>query len=119
MTNPYPHTNDRAQSGEQILHGDLAQIRKDLRPIGVRTGVEETMPRVRLRLTCPVHASPRTRFGPRRPYTTPAPLKATPERATLHSALALTVPTQSLAPASSAPPTKAPEHSAAVASPSR
>jgi hypothetical protein len=28
------HTNDRTQSEEQILHDDLAQIRKDLRPIG-------------------------------------------------------------------------------------
>jgi hypothetical protein len=37
----------------------------------------------------------------------PAPLKAIPGRATLHSTLALTVPAQSLAPASSALPTRA------------
>jgi hypothetical protein len=47
-----------------ILHGDLAQIRKDLCPIGVRTGANETMPCARPRLTCPVHASPRTHAEP-------------------------------------------------------
>jgi hypothetical protein len=53
----HPHTNDKAQSGEQILHSDLAQIREDLRPIGVRTRAEATVPRVRSWLTRPVHAS--------------------------------------------------------------
>jgi hypothetical protein len=43
----HPHTNDKAQLGEQILHSDLAQIREDLRPIDVRTRVEATVPRVR------------------------------------------------------------------------
>jgi hypothetical protein len=48
-------------SGEQILHGDLAQIREDLHPIGVRTRAEATVPRVRPWLTPPVHARSRTR----------------------------------------------------------
>jgi hypothetical protein len=59
-----PHANDRAQSGEQILHNDLAQIREDLRPISVRTRAETMAPRVRSLLTCPVHASTRTRTKP-------------------------------------------------------
>jgi hypothetical protein len=60
----HPHTNDKAHSGEQILHSDLAQIREDLRPIGVRTRVEAMAPRVRPRLTRPVHPSSRTRAQP-------------------------------------------------------
>jgi hypothetical protein len=57
-TTQHPHTNDRAQSGEQILHGDLAQIRKDLCPIGVRTRAEETMPRARpLWRNCPNYSN--------------------------------------------------------------
>jgi hypothetical protein len=51
-----PYTKDKAMSGEQILHSDLAQIREDLRPIGVRTWVEATVPRVRPWLTRLVHA---------------------------------------------------------------
>jgi hypothetical protein len=47
-------------SDEQILHSDLAQIRKDLHPIGVRTWAEATVPRVRPRLTPLVHAHSRT-----------------------------------------------------------
>jgi hypothetical protein len=57
----HPHTNDKTQSREQILHSDLAQIREDLCPIGVRTWAEATAPRLRPRLTRPVHASSRTR----------------------------------------------------------
>jgi hypothetical protein len=53
-------------SGEQILHSDLAQIREDLRPIGVRTWVEATVPRVRPWLTPLVHTHSRTR-APQRP----------------------------------------------------
>jgi hypothetical protein len=35
------HTkNDKAYPGEHILQYDLAQIRYDLKPIGVRTGAE-------------------------------------------------------------------------------
>jgi hypothetical protein len=64
----HPHTNDKAQSGEQILHSDLAQTREDLRPIGVRTQAEATVPRVRPWLTRPVHASSRTHA----PQCTPA-----------------------------------------------
>jgi hypothetical protein len=48
-------------SGEQILQSDLAQIREDLRPIGVRTRAEATVPRVRPWLTPPVHARSCTR----------------------------------------------------------
>jgi hypothetical protein len=66
----HPHTNDKAQLGEQILHGDLAQIREDLRPIGVRTRAETTAPRVRPWLTRPVHASSRTRAQPCTPART-------------------------------------------------
>jgi hypothetical protein len=62
-----PHINDKAYIREQILHVYLAQIREDVRPIGFRTGAEETMPRARPRLTRPVHASPRARTGPRPP----------------------------------------------------
>jgi hypothetical protein len=47
-------------SGEQILHSDLAQIHEDLRPIGVRTWVEATVPRVRPWLTPLVHTRSRT-----------------------------------------------------------
>jgi hypothetical protein len=47
-------------SREQILHSDLAQIREDLRPIGVRTWAEATVPHVRLWLTPPVHTRSRT-----------------------------------------------------------
>jgi hypothetical protein len=47
-------------SEEQILHIDLAQIREDLRPIGVRTWAEAMVPRVRLWLTPLVHARSRT-----------------------------------------------------------
>ena len=72
------------------------------------------MPRARLRLTCPVHANPRTQAEPctpapvhAHPCTMPVPLKATPGRATLHSTLALTVPTQFLAPVSSTTPSRA------------
>jgi hypothetical protein len=32
-----PHINDKACIREHILHGDLAQIHEDMRPIGVRT----------------------------------------------------------------------------------
>jgi hypothetical protein len=53
-------------SDEQILHSDLAQIREDLRPIGVRTWAEATIPRVRPWLTPLVHARSRTR-APERP----------------------------------------------------
>jgi hypothetical protein len=35
-----PHINDKAYIREQILHDDLAQIREDMKPIGVRTGAE-------------------------------------------------------------------------------
>jgi hypothetical protein len=71
------------------------------------------MPRAQPRMTCPVHASPRIRIEPCMPARPlwsmqlmhhAAPLKATPGRTTLHSTLALTVPAQSLAPASSVPP---------------
>jgi hypothetical protein len=78
----HPHTNDKAQSGEQIIHSDLAQIREDLRPIGVRTQAEATAPCVRPRLTCPVHTSSRTRAQPctlahrRRSTTAHAPRRA-------------------------------------------
>jgi hypothetical protein len=51
-------------SGEQILHSDLAQIREDLRPIGVRTWAEATVPRVRPWLTPLVHVRSRTRAPP-------------------------------------------------------
>jgi hypothetical protein len=54
-------------SGEQILHSDLAQIREDLRPIGVRTWAEATVPRVRQWLTPPVHARSLTRAPQRTP----------------------------------------------------
>jgi hypothetical protein len=54
--------------GEQILHSDLAQIREDLRPIGVRTWAEATVPRVRPWLTPLVHARSHTRD----PQCTPA-----------------------------------------------
>jgi hypothetical protein len=64
----HPHTNDKAQSGEQILHGDLAQIHEDLCPIGVRTRAEATVPRVRPWLTRSVHASSITHA----PQCTPA-----------------------------------------------
>jgi hypothetical protein len=53
-------------SDEQILHSNLAQIREDLRPIGVRTWAEATVPRVRPWLTPLVHARSRTR-APQRP----------------------------------------------------
>jgi hypothetical protein len=53
-------------SGEQILHSDLAQIREDLHPIGIRTWAEATVPRVRPWLTPLVHARSRTR-APERP----------------------------------------------------
>jgi hypothetical protein len=78
----HPHTNDKAQSGEQILHNDLAQIREYLRPIGVRTRAEATTPRVRPRLTCLVRASsctraqPCTPTRPRRSTTAHAPRRA-------------------------------------------
>jgi hypothetical protein len=62
-----PHINDKACIREQILHSDLAQICEDMRPIGVRTRAEEIVPRARPRLTCPVHAGPRARSGPRPP----------------------------------------------------
>jgi hypothetical protein len=35
-----PHINDKSYVREQILHGDLAQICEDMKPIRVRTGVE-------------------------------------------------------------------------------
>jgi hypothetical protein len=47
-------------SGEQILHSELAQIREDLRPIGIRTWAEATVPHVRPWLTPLVHARSRT-----------------------------------------------------------
>jgi hypothetical protein len=53
-------TKDKALSGEQILHSDLAQIHEDLRPIGVRTRTEATVPHVRPWLTPLVHARSRT-----------------------------------------------------------
>jgi hypothetical protein len=55
-------------SGEQILHSDLTQIHEDLRPIGIRTWAEATVPRVRPWLTPPVHARLRT-HAPQRPPT--------------------------------------------------
>jgi hypothetical protein len=118
-----PRTNDRAQSGEQILHSDLAQIREDLRPISVRTRAEAMVPRARSRPTCPVHASPRTRAKPYAPacHAGPCPpvhracaykeqggLSRTP------SMPHLTPQTLHLAPASSAPPAKQHEHSTTV-----
>jgi hypothetical protein len=54
-------------SGEQILHNDLAQIREDLCPIGVRTWAEATVPRVRPWLTPLVHARSCTRAPQRMP----------------------------------------------------
>jgi hypothetical protein len=76
------HTKDKALAGEQILHGDLAQIRKDLRPIGVRTRAEATVPRVRPWLTPPVHARSRTRA----PLCTPARTRrSTTARAPRHA----------------------------------
>jgi hypothetical protein len=54
-------------SGEQILDSDLPQIREDLRPIGVRTWAEATIPRVRPWLTPLVHARSRTRAPQRTP----------------------------------------------------
>jgi hypothetical protein len=66
----HPHTNYKAQSGEQILHGDLAQVREGLRPISVRIRAEATAPRVRTWLTRPVHASSRTRAQPSTPART-------------------------------------------------
>jgi hypothetical protein len=77
------------------------------------------MPRARPQLTCPVHASPCTRIEPCMPVNHAAPLKVTPGRATLHSALALTVPAQSLAPASSSPPAMPPEGTTTMASSSQ
>jgi hypothetical protein len=35
-----PHKNDKAYIREQILHGNLSQIREDMKHIGVRTGAE-------------------------------------------------------------------------------
>jgi hypothetical protein len=35
-----PRINDKANIREQILHGDLAQIHEDMKPISVRTGAE-------------------------------------------------------------------------------
>jgi hypothetical protein len=35
-----PHINNKAYIREQILHGDLAQIHEDMKPISVRTGAE-------------------------------------------------------------------------------
>jgi hypothetical protein len=69
-------------SGEQILHSDLAQIGEDLRPIGVRTWAEATVPHVRPWLTPLVHARSRTRAPPctptraRRSTATRAPRRA-------------------------------------------
>jgi hypothetical protein len=62
---------------------------------------------VHARAPTPVHAHPCTAY---------VPLKATPGRATLQSTLALTVPTQFLAPASSASPTQATQTPAITAS---
>jgi hypothetical protein len=64
--------------GRTNLHNDLAQIRKDLRPIGVRTRVETMEPCVRSQLTRPVHASSRTRA---QPYTPTRPHRSMPARA--------------------------------------
>jgi hypothetical protein len=61
-------------SGEQILHSDLAQIREDLRPIGVRTWAEATVPRVQPWLTPLVHA--RSCTSARRSTATRAPCRA-------------------------------------------
>jgi hypothetical protein len=36
----FPHINDKAYIMEQILHGDLAQIREDMKHIDVRTGAK-------------------------------------------------------------------------------
>jgi hypothetical protein len=55
-------------SYEQILHNDLAQIREDLRLIGVRTWAEATVTRVRPWLTPLVHA----RSSSRAPQCPPA-----------------------------------------------
>jgi hypothetical protein len=81
---PLGSTHKRQSSvGEKILHGDLAQICEDLRPIGIRTRAEAMEPRVRPRLTCPVHDSPRTRAKScapalvhARPCTAPASIKS-------------------------------------------
>jgi hypothetical protein len=35
-----PHKNDKAQSGEHILHSDLAQIREDTEPMSAGTGAD-------------------------------------------------------------------------------
>jgi hypothetical protein len=35
-----PHENDEAQSGEHILHSDLAQIREDMEPMSAGTGAD-------------------------------------------------------------------------------
>jgi hypothetical protein len=35
-----PHINNKAYTREQILHSDLAQIREDMKHVGVRTGAE-------------------------------------------------------------------------------
>jgi hypothetical protein len=60
------------------------------------------------------HASSASQSSPQ--SYSPAPLKAIPGRATLHSTLALTVVAQSLAPASSAPPARATQTPAITAS---
>jgi hypothetical protein len=62
------HTQTTKHSQGKILHSDLAQIFEDLRPIGVRTRAEATVPHVRPWLTRPVHAISRTRA----PQCTPA-----------------------------------------------
>jgi hypothetical protein len=63
-----PCTNDRAQSGEQILHGDLSQIREYLRPISVRTRAEARC--TPARAPAPSRARPHARS-----CTVPAPIR--------------------------------------------
>jgi hypothetical protein len=77
-----PHTNDKAQLGEQILHSDIAQICEDLCPIGVRTRAEATVSRVRPWQTRPVHASSCTRA----PQCTPPRARRSTTAHSLHYA---------------------------------
>jgi hypothetical protein len=35
-----PHENDKATSGEHILHSDLAQIHEDMEPMSAGTGAD-------------------------------------------------------------------------------
>jgi hypothetical protein len=62
-----PHINDKAYIKEQILHGDLAKIREDMKPIGVRTGAEAMCHVLDRgwRAGARQPAPPRARVGPR------------------------------------------------------